>query len=199
MKRWLLLSAVCLVLGLAVTPVFAQVNADLPQASPNDPDSAELVEHPNEWDGKTIDFAGEAITQVMVRGSYAWIHINDDAYYLKNIEEGAPLGGYNSGHAVWLPTELVGKIKHYGDYTHEGDVVTVRGTFNAACPQHGGDMDIHATSLDLIAEGRVVHEPVKLEKLGLAVLLLAVAGVLWLAHRRAQHLDMFGALSPKRR
>jgi len=59
--------------------------------------------------------------------------VNDDAYMWKNIEEGAVLGGYNSGHAVWISSDLAGRITHFGDFAHEGDVVEVTGVFNAAC------------------------------------------------------------------
>jgi len=200
MKRLLRLAAVALAFAACMawaSPSIGQEQQTQPTASPNKPTSGELIENPKLWDGKTIDFTGEALTQAMVRGDYAWIHLNDDAYYLKNVEEGAALGGYNSGHAVWLPAGLVTKIAYYGDYTHEGDVVKIRGTFNAACAEHGGDMDIHATSLEVVTPGRVVREPVKFVKLGIALALLALAATLWVAYRRIEHLEMFGPMSAK--
>ena len=42
----------------------------------------------------------------MVRGDFAWLHLNDDGYYLKNVEEGAGLSGYNTGMPIYLPTPL---------------------------------------------------------------------------------------------
>ena len=131
---------------------------------------------PKRWDGKTISFTGEAITQAMKRGDYSWIHLNDDPYYLKNVEEGATLGGYNSGMAVCTPTRLADKIVLDGDYTHEGDVVhhqrrVQRGVLPAR-RRHG-----HPRS-DVFAWSRLGHEfrePVKLEKLAIAVVLLALA------------------------
>ena len=152
-------------------------------SSPNDPSSAELVEHPKDWDGKTIIFRGEAIAERMVRGDYAWIHLNDDGYYLKNVEEGSGLHGYNSGMPVWLPAELTDEIATYGDYKHEGEVVEVRGTFNAACAIHGGDMDIHATELERVIPGRHAIDAVKPWKIAVALLLALLAAVLWWADR----------------
>lgn len=154
-----------------------------PQPSPNEHSSAELVEQPKEFDGTNITFAGEAIGEAMVRGDMAWLHINDDAYYVENVEEGAQLGGYNSGMAVWLPADLADGIEYFGDYKHEGDIIEVEGVFNAACAEHGGDMDIHATALDVIEVGHEVVDEVKPQKVVWAVGLALVALALYLAER----------------
>jgi len=160
--------------------------------SPNSPSSTELVEQPKKFNGTEITFEGEAIGEAMARGDDAWIHLNDDAYMYKNVEEGAELGGYNTGMPVWLPTNLAEKIGTFGDYKHEGDIVKVSGVFNAACGQHGGDMDIHATTLVLTVPGRNALDPVKPWKLVLAIgLTLGAAGV-WYADRRASHRERRG-------
>ena len=140
--------------------------------------STELVEHPREWDGKTIVFVGEAVGEVMVRGDHAWIHLNDDAYMLAGVEEGAAPAGYNSGMPVWISAEPAASVRVLGDHTHQGDVVRVEGVFNAACAEHGGDMDIHATALSVVRPGHEVHDPIQARKLmwllGLAALAAAV-------------------------
>lgn len=181
--RLLVLSrcAIASVLLALVWPTAAGAQAP----SPNDPTSADLVESPGAWDGKTVTYTGEVIGEVMVRGEMAWLHVNDDPYYLRNVEEGAELGGYNSGHAVWLPAELTEGIAHFGDYKHEGDVVMVTGVFNAACPEHGGDMDIHATALTIEIPGRDVIDEVKPVKALWAGVLTLLAVALWFAQRRS--------------
>jgi hypothetical protein len=153
----------------------------------NNPSSGQLVEKPKEFNGTTVTFTGEAIGEVMVRGDYAWIHLNDDAYMEKNVEEGAKLGGYNSGMAVWIPTPLTKTVDTYGDYKHEGSIVTIVGTFNAACKQHGGDMDIHATALTLVSAGHVVDDPIASWKVLLAVALVAIAAGLWWLDRSTRN------------
>ena len=181
-----------LVIGFTLVMPVAAFAAEGAQPSPNDPTSGELVVESQEWDGKTITFTGEAIAEAQERGDFAWIHLNDDAYYLENVEEGAELGGYNSGHAVWLPTQLTEKITYYGDHGHEGDVVTVRGTFNAACGQHGGDMDIHADSLEVDITGREAEDPVRTWKVLLALGMTVAAGAAWAALRNETRIQRRG-------
>ncbi|MRS11851.1 MAG: hypothetical protein EG823_02110 [Actinobacteria bacterium] len=160
--------------------------AGTPEPSPNEHSSTELIESPKEFDGSEIAFAGEVIGEAMKRGDMAWLHINDDAYYVKNVEEGAQLGGYNTGMAVWLPADLADRVTYFGDYKHEGDIVEVEGVYNAACGEHGGDTDIHATSLSVVETGHVVVDKTHPAKtawaIGLALLAvgLCVADRFWL-------------------
>lgn len=185
-------------------PAFAQApprdlgdNLDYPvptgQMLPGaDVSSTALIENANAWNGREVSFTGEAIGELMVRGEEAWIHMNDDAYMYKNLEEypvaeqREHLGGYNTGMSVWIPSSLAKMITYFGDYKHEGDVVKVRGTFNAACREHGGDMDIHATSLDVLIEGHPVGHVLNRTRLGLAAALFVVAGVLFYARALAR-------------
>jgi len=161
------------VLQIPLNPDYAFPNKDTPHGLKVN--SAPLVENASAWNGRTIAFKGEAIGEAMVRGKMAWIHLNDDAYMWKNIEEGAQLGGYNSGHAVWISADLAMKIRYFGDFKHEGDVVNIVGTFHAACPQHGGDMDIHASALDIVRVGHPVREAFNTSRAIMALFLLAVA------------------------
>jgi hypothetical protein len=183
------LAAAAFWVTLSAAPALAQDVA----FPPNKPDSTELVNRmrfPGRiaeglyWNGQTVTFHGEAIGEVMVRGEYAWIHLNDDAYMVKNVEEGAELGGYNSGMAVWAPAALTKQIDTYGDYQHEGSIVEIEGVFNGACKEHGGDTDIHATSLKVLRAGHVVVDRVPAWKAVLAVVLAAAAGMLFWLERR---------------
>lgn len=177
-------AVVLLVLGLAFALGHLGVRPSAePESSPNDPTSGELVERPAQYDRTTVSFTGEAIGEVMVRGDGAWIHLNDDAYHVANVEEGAALGGYNSGMAVWVPAAETAVIERYGDYRNTGDIVTARGVFNAACAEHGGDMDIHAVSLRVVRQGREVADAVSGAKVAWALALSALAALAFLADR----------------
>jgi hypothetical protein len=147
--------------------------------------SAKLVEEAGQWNGRKIIFTGEVIGEHMVRGVKSWIHLNDDAYMWKNIEEGAILSGYNSGHAIWVDAGLAAKITYYGDYLHEGDIVKVLGTFNSVCREHGGDMDIHADTLEIIRIGHPIAHIINFKRALLGIGLLVVSGILFWIRKEA--------------
>jgi|GEM_PF-963332 len=155
--------------------------ADQPSSSsaPVEASSTTLVEEAAKWNGRKIIFTGEAVGEGMVRGLKCWIHVNDDAYMWKNIEEGAKLGGYNSGHAIWVDAGLARTITYYGNYLHEGDIVKVMGTFNSVCRDHGGDMDIHADTLEIVRIGHHVGHVINYKRAVLAVIMLGLAGILF--------------------
>lgn len=156
------------------------------------PSSTELVERPGDYDQEIIEFEGEAIGEAMVRGDHAWIHLNDDAYKYKNVEEGARLGGFNTGMSVWISANQLRDDGIYGDYRHEGDIVRVAGVFNAACAEHGGDMDLHATGLELVTSGRSVVDPIHPWKfVALLVLSVLLVGVRW-AEYAVRHRERAG-------
>jgi hypothetical protein len=117
------------------------------------PGSTALVEDAQNWDGQAVQFTGEAIGEAMRRGAMAWIHLNDDAYGLAGAGVNPGFAGFNSGIAVWMDSAMASRIASFGDYRRHGDLVEVTGTFHAACPQHGGDLDIHATSLRVVRPG----------------------------------------------
>jgi hypothetical protein len=169
---------------IGINPDYAFPTKDTPAGV--DVNSASLVENANLWNGRMITFKGEAIGECMVRGKMAWIHLNDDAYMEKNIEEGAALGGYNSGHAVWVSAEMARKIGFFGDFKHDGDIVKVSGVFNAACREHGGDMDIHASSMEILRVGHPVPHTVNRHRALVAALLFFFAGALYGVRRRAE-------------
>jgi hypothetical protein len=168
---------------LPVNPDYAFPNKEtLPGVDVN---SASLVENANLWSRRTVAFKGEAIGEALVQGSMAWIHVNDDPYMEKSAAAGGALSGYNSGHAIWLPSDLARKIKVFGDYRYQGDIVKVTGVFNAACPEHGGDMDIHATSLTILRSGHSIEHPVSANRGLAAAGLVALAAGLYGVRRRA--------------
>lgn len=183
--------AATLVVYVAAVPVAVALDA------PREPSSGELVESPLVYDGAAVAFEGEAIGEAMIRGDHAWVHLNDDAYMKKNVEEGAPLGGYNSGMPVWLSARDAQKVGVFGDYQHAGDIVRVEGRFNAACAEHGGDMDIHGISLERIVPGRIAEDPIHAWKVILAGVLSFAAAGAWWAEGRAVRSERFGLSRPR--
>ena len=118
--------------------------------------SGELIENMDEFDGREVIFRGEVVGDVMVRGDYAWITVNDDRYSREALHESGELRGGNSGLGIWLPAEEAEQVTVVGRYGTVGDYVEIRGVFNADCIEHGGDVDIHASSLEVLEPGRQI-------------------------------------------
>ncbi len=125
----------------------------------------DLIENSKLYDGKQITVEGEAIGEAMERGSFSWVNINDQSNAL----------------GIWMPNEDADKIKFYGDYKHLGDEIRVTGIFNRACEQHGGDMDIHSATVEVLSSGKLIEVKVNPVKTYLAILLsvitLIISGV----------------------
>ncbi len=136
----------CAALGMSTSAAAAEKAVEV--------NTAELLDDWERYDGREVIFRGEAIGDIMRRGDSAWITVNDDSYSREARLEAGELGGGNSGMGVWLPVEEAEKIETLGRYGTVGDLVEVRGVFNADCLEHGGDFDIHASSLVVIYPGR---------------------------------------------
>jgi hypothetical protein len=158
--------------------------ADEQSVAPS-PGSPALVEDAGDWNGRLVGFTGEAIGEAMRRGTMAWIHLNDDAYGLAEPGAAAVLAGANSGIAVWVDAGDAALISVFGDYKHHGDLVEVTGTFNAACPLHGGDMDIHATSLRIVRPGYATVTLIRPSRMIAAAILAGLTLGLFLVNLRA--------------
>jgi len=132
---------------LSLVPCFAQPVA-----------STELINNARLYDGKDVTYEGEAIGDIMRRGTYAWVNLND---------------GKNA-IGCWVPLELAKAILYTGTYKSKGDWIEVTGSFQRACPQHGGDLDIHVQALRKMVSGTMQTERFNLDKRNLALLFLGV-------------------------
>lgn len=117
--------------------------------------------------GKSIEYQGEAIGDVMERGEYGWVNLHDG----------------DNAIGVWAPVEMLRKIKYAGDYNYAGDIVKVEGVFSQSCKEHGGDIDIHATSLSIVKAGGRVDHPIDGKKAVAAGVLAVLAAVLFAINR----------------
>lgn len=118
----------------------------------------QLIENAKVMDGKTVVVQGEAIGEALERGNNAWVNINDGTNAI----------------GIWLKLEEANKIKVFGDYLNIGDKVKVTGVFNRACVEHGGDMDIHAISIEVVENGYPVKEKVPSQKIAIGIILVVV-------------------------
>jgi hypothetical protein len=118
----------------------------------------ELLENSTIFNDNRVTFSGEVLG-ILLRGDFAWVNISDN--------------GYSIG--VWCRASDAKKVSIIGDYKHLGDIVQVTGTFHMACVEHGGDLDIHADNLTVLAAGKELDKSVNLLFAALSVILVVVA------------------------
>ncbi len=125
--------------------------------------STELINNARDYDGKDVLYRGEVIGEVMARGEYAWINLND---------------GENAV-GIWVKRNLAKNISFVGGYGAKGDTLEVKGGFSRACAVHGGDLDIHAASLHRVKGGNKSTEKYSSLKLKVSLGLGAILLLLW--------------------
>ncbi len=126
-----------------------------------------LVSGAKEFDGKEVVVEGEVIGDVMVRGPYAWVNV---------LDAGVAIG-------AWVPVAQTRDIVATGSYRAQGDRVRIAGVFHRVCPEHGGDMDIHAQACTKVAAGAARRRAVDQEKKKLALRLSGIVVLLWIFSR----------------
>jgi hypothetical protein len=125
----------------------------------------ELIEKAKVLDGTQVTYRGEAVGEIMPRGDFCWLNLNDGA----------------NAVGVWMPKEWVRGVMA-GNYRQRGDVLEVSGIFHRSCAQHGGDLDIHAKSIRLLEKGKII--PHQLEPVVLKLSAIFLFALLLLAVRR---------------
>ena len=126
--------------------------------------SSELISYAKQFDAKSVTYSGEVIGEIMLRGGFAWLNINDGENAL----------------GVWVNAGLIKEINLAGNYKTRGDSVEVTGVFHRACAEHGGELDIHAQSLRKIGSGRMVKEKLNFDKARLSLILLGALLFAWI-------------------
>jgi hypothetical protein len=126
--------------------------------------SSDLIKNAAQYDGKLIIYTGEVIGDVMLRGEFAWVNINDGENAL----------------GVWMNAGLAKEINFAGNYKTRGDNLEITGIFHRTCLEHGGDLDIHAQALRKLANGRIVNRKLNLDKVNLSIILLGVLFLIWI-------------------
>jgi len=136
--------------------------------------SAELINNVKQYDGKVVVYEGEIIGDVMLRGEYAWINVNDN----------------KNAIGIWIKKELIKDILYTGSYKSRGDIVEIAGKFNRSCVEHGGDLDIHAQSIIKISSGSKISYAVNTKTINLALGLSCMILLFYLL--RARYLKTAG-------
>ncbi|PKM72182.1 MAG: DNA-binding protein [Firmicutes bacterium HGW-Firmicutes-16] len=125
-----------------------------------------LVDDAETYDNQKVTVEGEAIGEVLERGDYAWVNINDGTNAI----------------GIWMKTSDAEIIKYFGDYKHVGDTVRITGVFSRNCTEHGGDVDIHSVAIEIVKTGRAVQDEISDAKIVIAVVLLCTAALITLIY-----------------
>jgi hypothetical protein len=158
-KKAYMILAPLLIMVLTISLTFWRT-ADYPRASGiMISDGAFLIEEAKQLDGQKVIFEGEVIGDIMPRGDHDWINV---------LSNGTAIG-------IWVTREQGQEIGLAGRYQIQGDKVRIIGQFNKACAEHGGDLDIHAISLEIVEPGMVSRQPAELKKILIAGVLLVLA------------------------
>jgi hypothetical protein len=126
--------------------------------------SNELINNAKQYNNKLVVYEGEVIGDIMARGDYAWINVHDG----------------DKAIGIWLPAFLLKDITYTGSYKSRGDGVEITGIFHRACPEHGGDLDIHAQAIRKTGAGRIVIERLNIDKRNQVIILFAVFCLVWI-------------------
>lgn len=124
--------------------------------------SNDLIDHAKDYDGTTVVFEGEVIGDILYRGEYAWLAVYDGSNTI----------------GCYVSAEQARQISLVGGYGKKGDTVSVEGVFRRACPEHGGDLDIHASSVTVLSTGARLVMPLSRLVTTLAIALPLPAAVL---------------------
>lgn len=134
-----------------------------------------LIECPDAFDGERIEYRGEAVNAVLLRGDRAWLQVNDDIYSVAGpVSEHRQSVGGNAGLAVNVPAEVAHRITTVGGAHRHGDVLTVRGPFRRAAGDDGGAPSIWADGVSDVVPGGRVDSPVLARRVVVAALLAVV-------------------------
>lgn len=128
-----------------------------------------LVENTSTYDRQVVTVEGEAIGEVLKRGEYSWVNINDGTNAI----------------GIWMKTSDADSLEYFGDYKHIGDNIRVTGVFSRDCTEHGGDVDIHCSSYKIVKSGHSVIDTVSSTKIIVAAILACAALLIAYIYRKA--------------
>ena len=130
----------------------------------------DLIEKSISFDNTEVTVQGEVIGEALERGDYAWININDTTNAI----------------GIWVKRSDIDQIQFYGDYKHKGDIVKFTGVFYRACSEHGGDVDIHCSNLEIVESGYNIKEQLSTLKIGITVSLVVIAAIILIIYLKLE-------------
>lgn len=120
-------------------------------------------------DGQKVDFAGEAIGDIIkAESGHKWLTLYD---------AGASI-------SVYVSDADAKKVSNLGRYSQKGTRLEIQGVFYLACAEHEGLSDVHASKVKVLEEGGAQSSPLNMRQLQIGLLLVGIGGLLLLLHWR---------------
>lgn len=166
-RPWLPSKASAMVVLIALLLSHSAVSAEEPAKSPAFcvASAAVLVEEARERDGGSFSVTGEVIGEPLIASGGVWLNLLDD---------GNPISVFCSDPAFASAPALLG-----GHRQRRGHIVRMYGTLHRICTEHGGDLDLHAVSGEILEEASDRPEVITTMD-QIALLLLCLAGIRFL-------------------
>ncbi len=118
----------------------------------------ELIDHADKFDGRKVFLKGEAIGDVLPRGQWSWVNIQDDSNVI----------------GVLLPRGIAEQIVFNGDYNNRGDVLEASGIFFRADPLTAGELCVRAQGIKILKRGYMTFHVLHPEKIKIALLFVSM-------------------------
>ncbi len=123
----------------------------------------ELTRATERMDGELVKVSGEVVGCALnADKSHVWVNIQGES-------------GYTIG--VLMTRTAVTNIENFGGYGTVGDTVEVLGSYNQMCDAHGGQLEIHAGSVEVTQSGYAVSHGYD-GKLGLGGVLMVLLSII---------------------
>lgn len=120
-----------------------------------------------------VSFEGEAVGDLVNAGDgHRWANV---------------MGTSNAVISVFLTDEQASLIHDVGDYHSTGTTLKITGTYHIACPEHQGELDVHASKAEVVNAGAHTPHPVvpgRLEAALVVCFMAAAALVVYYLSRR---------------
>ncbi|HUH08591.1 MAG TPA: hypothetical protein VML96_12405 [Egibacteraceae bacterium] len=139
--------------------------------------SNQLYDCPQTHSERVVRYRGEVVGAVLRREHGVWVQLNDDVYArtLGPLPAHRDFRGGNAGVGVLLPHSVADEIRFVGGPRARGDVLEVVGVFHRVDPQTHEVSVIRAGQGELVVEGERFDDPILIDRLVAALILLALA------------------------
>ncbi len=150
------------ILAAILLIIFAYYDQPLAEIAPI-LDGSILIEQAKALNGQEVVYQGEVIGDIMPRQDHYWINV---------------LGKDSTAIGIWITAEQRDTINMAGQFGIQGDKIKIIGQFNQACIEHGGDLDIHANSVEIISKGKIITQKSNVTRVIIAACLFLLASFL---------------------